>query len=274
MNQQNAPIYEEEIDLYDYWKVIVKRKKFIIGLFAVSVISAGVISFLMPKIYRGEIILRLVATEQMSATREQLPTQIPTPTAKEIVSVIGKINQEKMEFILPETHKSMTKIELNDLKDTTDKLTVTIEAKNTKDISDTVSEFVQYINNHPLVKKPVEQQKERLKKQLEEVSKAIFSSKAFPKAYEMLLKEGKLIPVGFNPVDFNRKLVDLEMEKIVLEQNIKNLTGIEVVGQPYISKKPVKPRIKMNIFLAGTVSLFAGVFIVFFTESIEKIKNR
>jgi len=76
MNTQNKehPAYEDEINLYDYWKVVVKRKKLIIGLFLISVVVAAIISLLMPKIYRGEATFKI--------------------TAKGMVSIIGNLDKE------------------------------------------------------------------------------------------------------------------------------------------------------------------------------------
>ncbi len=58
METQNkgTSTYDDEINLYDYWKVIVKRKRLIIGLFLVAVLASAVISLSMPKIYRGEVV--------------------------------------------------------------------------------------------------------------------------------------------------------------------------------------------------------------------------
>ena len=42
---------EEEVDLRDYIRIVVKRKKSVLGIFFVCIIAAGVVSFLMPKIY-------------------------------------------------------------------------------------------------------------------------------------------------------------------------------------------------------------------------------
>jgi len=77
--QEQVPLnYEDEINLYDLWKVIVKRKAIIIGLFFISILSAAVITFNMPKIYRGEAILSV---------------RVFPP--KEIVSIVGKMDAEK-----------------------------------------------------------------------------------------------------------------------------------------------------------------------------------
>ena len=41
----------------------------------------------------------------------------------------------------------------------------------------------------------------------------------------------------------------------------------------HIPQKPINPRIKMNIALAGVSSLFAGIFLAFFMKYIERMKS-
>ena len=80
--------HEDEIDLYDYLKVIVKRKWLIITLFLVSVVSAGVVSSLMTEIYRGEGVLKI---------------QLTSP--EEVSAIIGDLRSEELRrSILPETY--------------------------------------------------------------------------------------------------------------------------------------------------------------------------
>jgi len=211
----------------------------------------------MPKIYKGEVILRLTAKEL---------------TAKELINIIGNLNGEKLKIILPKTHHSVTALKLNALRDSTDKLQLIIEAKDPAAIPDAASEVVDYIKNSPLIKRYVEQEKERLSKQLEELSKNIESSKELIQTYETLLKREKLIPIGFNPADLMRSISHLQIEKIQVEHAIKNLKGVEVLVQ-YIYNKPVKPNIKKNIVLAGIVSLVAGIFLAFFVEYIKRVNK-
>ncbi len=264
MNQQERPqAYEDEINLYDYWKVIVKRKRLIIGLFLFSVVCAAVISLLMPKIYRGEIVLRLTSKEFSSKEF----------SSKELIDIVGKLDGKRIKAILPKTYQLVSDIKLNTIKDSTDKFRVIVEAKSTEDIPAVVSEFVEYTNNNPIIKRYVEETKERLLKQSEELSLNIKVSRELAKSYETLLKNGKLIPVGFNPIDLYKGISNLEIEKISVQQAIKNLKGIEIVDQLHVLKHPVKPNIKMNIALAGVISLFVGVFLAFFMEYIEKIKT-
>ncbi|MBU4242696.1 MAG: hypothetical protein KKF52_05695 [Nanoarchaeota archaeon] len=46
-----------------------------------------------------------------------------------------------------------------------------------------------------------------------------------------------------------------------------------MIEKPHILKNPVKPNIKMNIALAGITSLFAGIFLAFFLEYVERIRK-
>jgi LPS O-antigen subunit length determinant protein (WzzB/FepE family) len=265
MSQHDKPtIQEDEINLYDYWKTIAKRKRLIIGLFLASIILAGTISFIMAKIYRGEAVLKLPTKE--------LPAK-ELITAKELTAIIGEIDKEKIRSILPKTHHLAANIKLNEIRGSTDKMQVFIDSKNPGSIPDVLSELIVYLNNNPLIKRHVEQEKERLLKQRDELSKTIKSSKELLKAYQSLLLRGDLIPVGFNPIELNVRVSNLKIEKITVEQAINNLKGVEIIGQ-HISKEPVSPRVKMNIALAGVISLFAGIFLAFFMEFIQKARGQ
>jgi uncharacterized protein involved in exopolysaccharide biosynthesis len=70
---QLPELQEDEIDPRDYIKVISKRKKVILAVFFVAVITTTVVSFLMPKIYRANVTLMITP----SRLRDVLsPTQV------------------------------------------------------------------------------------------------------------------------------------------------------------------------------------------------------
>jgi len=58
-NERLPDIYEDEIDLWAYLGVLWKRKVLILSITLLCAISAAVISFLLPKSYRSEIILKV-----------------------------------------------------------------------------------------------------------------------------------------------------------------------------------------------------------------------
>lgn len=259
--EQQIEESSDKIDLYDLWKIIAKRKIFIIGLFLAVVVSTAIISSLMPKIYRGEAVLNVLQYEAIPA--------------KEIVDMIGTVDREKIARILPTTYSSVTNIKLKAMKESKDKIVVIIEAKKIDDIPKALSEFVDNINNFDVVKLNINEEKEKLLKKSTELSDLVQSSSDLSDTYHKLLKAGKLLPMGFNPIDLNKRIVDIKLEKLAAEQAMLRLKdgGIRIATQPYVSSKPVKPNIKMIVFLSGVMSLFWSILLSFFLEYVEKIKK-
>ena len=68
-----------------------------------------------------------------------------------------------------------------------------------------MTEFVGYLNNFSLINRAIEEEKQRLIKQSEELSKVMKEANELAQTYKKLLKEGKLIPLNFNPVEIKRK---------------------------------------------------------------------
>jgi len=260
MNRAN----EDEISLYDLWIVILKRKKLIIGLFLFAVISAAIISFLMPKIYRGDTVLRIPQFEIISSNI----------SSKDLIDLIGKIDNERLAKILPKTSIVITDIKLNAFKDSKDKIEVVVESKDKNAILIAVSELIDYTNTICLVKLTVKEEQDKLSKRVAELSWVLSASKELLNTYGQLLKAGKLLPVGFNPIELNKRIADISLEKQITEQSLQRLSaGVSLVRQVEIRNKPVKPRIVMNIALSGVISLLSGIFLAFFLEFFERIKS-
>ena len=107
--------------------------------------------------------------------------------------------QKKKAMILPTAYQSITDVKLAPLKDS-DKLQVTIDSKKIDAIPEALSNFISYLKSNPLMKRLMSQERERLLKQSEELSKTIDSSEELVKTYRKLLDAGRLNPIGFNPM--------------------------------------------------------------------------
>ena len=53
----NQNYAEDEINLRDYINTILKRKKLILSVFFVAVVTTAVVSFLMPKVYEVSMLI-------------------------------------------------------------------------------------------------------------------------------------------------------------------------------------------------------------------------
>ncbi len=261
MEQQNRG-YNDEINLYDLWKVIAKRKKLIIGLFIVIVGLTTIVSFLMPDIYRGKAVLFVIPSEEIKA--------------KEITDLIGKIDREKRLSIMPKSYPNVTDIKFSTIKDSKDKIVVTIDAKKRDDITRALSEVVDYFNNIDIIKSTVSRSKAIDLKRSEELSDLIKSSPDLLFTSDKLFKAGKFSTMGFNPIDISRKIIEAKIELLEVEHQISRLNkgGIEIAVQLYISNKRVSPKILTNVVVAGIISILLGVFFAVLIEYFGNIKNK
>ncbi len=268
MSPQNdkPTTYENGINLDDLWKSIIKRKRLIFWLFIISIISTGIISFAMPKIYQGEVAVRIQPKDSSSTTKELIST-------KELYGIIGNFDREKIQTIFPQYSDSVQNVSIIQIPGSTDKFKIIIELRKPNDFQEAVKIFVQYLNNIPLMARAVEQSREQLTKRLEEIDVVMLKSQEDAERFQNMMVKEKLNPIGFNPVQFNRMRSDLEVEKVILKQQIKNLTGFEIVTDPILFQKPVRPRPMLYLTVAGILGLFGGLCIALFMNFLEKVKG-
>lgn len=273
-------VREDEPGLYDYWKVIAKRKKFIISLVIVSVVITAVVSIFMPKIYRAEFILKIAESYEVASGGVEIKGGVEKKvriTPDELISVIGKLDDEKIGMIFAEKSHSIKALKVEKARLFTDKLNVIIESSETGKIEVAINRFVDYLNNRPLIKESEERARKTVAMRLKEISGLIKEYDkeydSFAKMYDKKLERGELSFISFVPAQIKQKAIDLESEKRFLEKAMENIVGVSIVDAPHILKTPVSPNIKKNIILAVVVSLAAGILLGFFIEYMEKIRN-
>ena len=236
MKKQYAE-YDDEINLYDLWKVIAKRKMLIMGLFIIAVGLTAISSFMMPNIYRGEAVLLVNLKSEVT-------------NAKELIDSIVSIDREKIFRIMPKNYSNVMHIKLVAFRNSDDKIAVTINAKKIDDIRSALLEVVRYLNNMEMIKSAVTRDKEILLMKSAELSNLIKSSPDLLATYHRLFVAGKLSTIGFNPIEVSNKIIELKTDLLKTNQDILRLNkgGIEIAAQPYISDKPVSPKIHYQPF--------------------------
>lgn len=272
MERQSQEI-DEEINLCELWQVIVKRRKMIIFISLTIVVSITIINLLLPKTYRGEGNLSIVDGGTCLENGDTITNRIES--ANEIIDILGRIDNEKKILILSKTYMSVKTLKLKAFKNATDRISVEIEAKNTKDIPTAFVELVDYLNNMDSVKANINEEREILTQKAIEMSKLLESAANLTGAYEKRLAEGKLLDLGFNPIDLSKKIADIKIEKLGVDQALARLKNgrIQIMTPPYISPEPVSPKMVMNIIMAAIISLVMGIILAFFMEFLEKKKN-
>jgi uncharacterized protein involved in exopolysaccharide biosynthesis len=276
MEQQNKD-YTYEINIYDLWKIIVKRRRIIIGLFLIIVISAAIVSIFMPKIYRGEVKLNVInnsVLQTIDINKKEIFLVKKAEDAQEIVDIMGSIDDEKKKLILPKVYMSVISVKLRALKDAKT-IVATIKAKSTDDVSIAVSELVEFLNNMENVKTSLKEEREMLRQRSVELSNIQKTGQDSLVAYNKLVREGKITAIGFNPLELGKSIVDTMNEKLAVDQALSRLKDgrIQVMTPFSISDKPVSPKILPNVAVAGILSLLIGIALVLFIEHIERIRK-
>ena len=88
-----------------------------------------------------------------------------------------------------------------------------------------------------------------------------------------MMKRRKL-SVGINPADLIRKDADLSLEIMNLQREKEIKDKKESLGPISITTLPSKVTIMQNLMFTGIISLFAGIFVVFILEYIDRMKAR
>ncbi len=261
---ENDITSEEEINLYDYWKVFVKRKKIFIGIFLVPLVIATIASLNLPRYYRGE-------SEISSAV---LP-------ANDIINLIKNIDDTKKNKIFKNNPGAITRVSSSLPTKSANKANIIVEAKTADIIPQAFIDIIDYINNSPEFKQQLPRIKEVTDFKIKKLMEAKEANQIFLNQITNIMKKRKQPLVVFtvnqanvimiNPADLIKKDADLSLEIMNL-RNVKMTVG--TIGPPSISKQPPNSRIRQIIIITGMLSLTAGIFIVLFLDYIERMKAR
>jgi len=295
----------DEIDLMDYIKVILKRKKIIFGITVLAVIGAAGFSFSMAKVYEISTSLEVGMIEKEAGDSFELIEEPSQVVAKIEGDVYGILVREKLEI----SEEDYPKIKTENPKDT-NLVVIKIESNKTEQAKNILKEINQLILNEH--QKKVETKKEVLEKNIELIKRDIEISqkdierikfKISSLEREKIVLENKVISLQkillyeqtpgtqFALFDTQEKLEQKRQEienryleinslenKInsiqnqinYLENKIDNIQLTKITKMPTISEQPVKPRSLLNIVIAGVLGLFIGTFLAFFKEFWEK----
>ncbi len=234
---------EPEISLFDYWDVIRRRKKMVTGLFAVSVIIAMVLSLLLPKYYKSETVI--IANTSDSGGLGAALSSIPLAGA--LAGSIGGLStpaDKILVFLKSRTIAEMV-IKRFDLMHVFYKNDWDAAKGAWKDPDDPprMEEAVKY-----LTKKVADFKRDK--------------SGAVTVAVEW--KDPRLAAEMAN-------YYVVALTEFMKDKSIN--TTIQVVDRAVPAERKSSPKIKLNMALAGIVSLVAGVFVAFFLENLSKQKT-
>jgi capsular polysaccharide biosynthesis protein len=240
----------DEIKLKDLGEILKKRIKYIFFFILLVVVMTTIIAVSLPKIYRGDAVYKIPQFEIVSSNI----------TAKELIDLIGRIDGDKKQKLLPKTYNHIVNIKFRALNDLKDKVEIIFESDDIAVIPLSLVEITQYMNEIELIKVSVKEEKEKLLVRSGELSNFINESTSLLTEYSRILKSGRLVAVGFNPLDLNKKITDARLEKLVIDQAHQRIDGgITIARQLDIKSKHVKPKVFVSVIISAIASIFIGL---------------
>ncbi len=247
-------IAKEEINLYNYWQVLVKRKKILLCIFLIPLVIVTIISLSLPRYYRGE--------------SEIINPVIPAP---DIVKLIENIDDTQKAKIFTNTPGAIKSVLASIPKKSTDRVNIIIETKTADMMPQAFKDLVDYISNLPEIKEESARVRSETNLKIEKLMEARKVNLVFLNQIMDMMRKRQISYIYANPADLIKKDADLSLEIMTL-QKAKVKSG--ALGPLSISIQPSNLWIKKIIILAGILSLFAGIVVAFFLEYIDRMKAR
>jgi len=259
---------EQEIELIDYLNVIWKRKGLIIGGTLVAAAAALVVSLSMPKIY--EVSRTLKIGQIASETREDVVQHLGDhrflenamaklnlgETGGEIASRISidkKINPH-VRYIVQASDPQLATNIAGALAEAIIKIH-----------RPTFDRSMQIIKEHEAklaaMIRIVEVEIEGMKKVLKRITETLEVD-----APAVILLQGNIEGRQRNLASVRTELKGSRLSRV----GFKNTTVIAADAPP---QHPVKPRVKLNVMLAGTLGLMMFTFLAFFLEYLQNVRK-
>lgn len=283
MEQQMQPtpttpreIADDEIDLRDIILVLWRHRWFIIGIFLVSVLAAGIVSFAQAPVYEVRTVIDLGRYQSRIYTS---PPAVKELIASddflwEVVHGLG-LNVGKKNF---KGFKESIKAEEIE---GTDMLSIVIETADRAEGKAVLEKMVELFQNrsHP----DFERHQRLLTEQLETVKTHLADSeKSIAEAWTNLAAVETASGLSRSEKDFRRSQVletlqgfegqraGLLARYLSLQKELNGLEHVTVVENPCEPVYPVKPKKKLNIAVAGVLGLMIGVLGAFVIEFFRK----
>lgn len=310
-NQNDHEVFhheEDEIDLRDYIEVLWRRKWSIFVIFLISVVVAGVISFIISPTYQAKNLVELGSIKDKPL---QSPSEIGAVLKKDVV--LDKI-KEKLEQPLElsedvnssaisnmfsidklEENGEAKFIEIAGKAQTPEKAVLVVKA-----VTDILLEYHDLIfeeaeKTYNIELASIENSKEKTKKDIERIQKDITRLEQDITEYTQKIEErediqsegqGRIAESYINLLaevkdqkdSKESQLLNLEQKLVNLDQDLQQKkyervyqtknTQVELEATP--PDQRIAPKRKQNVLIAGVLGIFIGIFYAFGTEYFKR----
>ncbi len=277
---QRRDFYEDEIDLYELFMVLKKRKLYFL-VFTLTFLIGGVLYCVFsPDIYRSSALVALPSVELHGGESKEI---VDFSTTKSIVDLVNGM-LEKGEYVklseeleLPvETVRSLSSIEVTSAQRRGGKrvFVMKIDGRDKEVLPDILNSLIGYLNTNPFISRQIEGQRRILKLQLKELSRELPELEKEASLIKRRILSSQVKVVGFDPTSIDKNIIELREKKLNLEYTLSaGIHGYEVIYSA-VTGRPVKPNRTLVLAVSLITGIFTGIFAAFFAEWLENARRR
>ena len=286
---------DDEIDLMDYVKVVLKNKFLIFAVFLLAVAAAAAFSFLSPKVYKIDTVLEIGSVgEKIIEEPTQLVGKIEGDVYRALIRAKLNIAEKDYPELKSENPKDTSLIKKTIESSKTEQAKLILEEGNDLVIADHQEKLE--LEKDLLVKKleTVRGDIEVLEKDIERVQIKILSLERekenleakvialqqvliyqqdpgtqfalFDTKEKLESKKQEIENRHLQINSLNKDINNLKSQINSLEKQIQDIKPTSAIKEPTVSEPPIKPRPLLNMAIAGILGLFIGVFLAFGRE--------
>lgn len=263
---------EKEVDLRDYINMVKKRWKIILIIFLFSTITSGVVSFLLPKTYEASVLIRIgrmrnKLLEEPSTVIEIFKTKamlekvaeelnIP-PTQEKLQELASKVKIKEKSGLLEIRGRGETPEEALKL---VNGVTTVLLNRHEQIFARAKMILEEYLASGKQRLVEIEKEIKMLRRKIEELGVTNSDAKA-------TVVRGYMEGLERSRDRYEQLQVELREKKM---EESYGTVSTELVIPPTIPEKPIGPKKKQNVLIAGILGLFIGLICAAVVEYFEK----
>ena len=263
---------EHEIELIRYLQVIWRRKGLIIGGTLVAAATALVVSLSMPKTYEVSRTLKIGS--------------LPGRAIENREAVINRLKDDRvLKSVLEKIHIGDEAEEIGGLVSidtrTNPEVRYTVQAQDPQvgtEIADKLADYIIKVHS-PIFDKGIQITREHEAQLAQTIRKLEVEIESMKNTLKSIMDAPKVdapavILLQASMEDRERNLANLRRELKETRLSILGYEKTAVITADAPPKHPVKPRVRLNVVLGGTLGLMGFTFLAFFLEYIDKARRK